>query len=38
MGFKAVTKCLMFNLLGHSSSGMDLTDGALKSAQTYSLN
>ncbi len=28
-----------FNLvLGHSSCGMDLTDGALKSAQTYSLN
>ncbi len=26
-----------FNLLGHSSCGMDLTDGALKSAQTYSL-
>ncbi len=23
-----------FNLLGHSSCGMDLTDGALKSAQT----
>ncbi len=27
-----------FNLFGHSSCGMDLTDGTLKSAQTYSLS
>ncbi len=30
--------CLGTPVLGHSSCGMDLTDGALKSAQKYSLN
>lgn len=26
------------HLLGHSTSGMDVTEGALKSEQTYALN